>query len=52
MPVGIAALKSSETLQMWHIIMAGNVVLVLPILLVYMFASKKIRNSFVYSGIK
>ena len=52
LPVGIAALKSSETLQMWHIIMAGNVVLVLPILLVYMFASKKIRNSFVYSGIK
>ena len=35
LPVGIAALKSSETLQMWHIIMAGNVVLVLPILIVY-----------------
>lgn len=52
LPVGIAALKSSETLQMWHIIMAGNVVLVLPILMVYMLASKKIRNSFVYSGIK
>ena len=52
LPVGIAALKSSETLQMWHIIMAGNVVFVIPILLVYMFASKKIRNSFVYSGIK
>ena len=52
LPVGIAALKSSETLQMWHIIMAGNVVLVVPILVVYMLASKKIRNSFVYSGIK
>lgn len=52
LPVGIAALKSSETLQMWHIIMAGNVVLVIPILLVYILASKKIRNSFVYSGIK
>ena len=52
LPVGIVALKSSETLQMWHIIMAGNVGLVIPLLLVYMFASKKIRNSFVYSGIK
>jgi sn-glycerol 3-phosphate transport system permease protein len=52
LPVGIAALKSSETLQMWHIIMAGNVVLVLPILLIYLVASKKIRNSFTYSGIK
>ena len=52
LPVGVAALKSSETLQMWNIIMAGNVVLVLPILIVYIIASKKIRNSFTYSGIK
>ncbi len=52
LPVGVAALKSSETLQMWHIIMAGNVILVLPILIIYLFASKKIRNSFAYSGIK
>lgn len=52
LPVGIAALKSSETLQMWHIIMAGNVILVLPILIIYMIASKRIRNSFAYSGIK
>ena len=52
LPVGVAALKSSETLQMWHIIMAGNVVLVLPILLIYIAASKKIRSSFAYSGIK
>ena len=52
LPVGVAALKSSETLQMWNIIMAGNVVLVLPILIVYIVASKKIRNSFTYSGIK
>lgn len=52
LPVGVAALKSSETLQMWHIIMAGNVVLVLPILIVYLVASKRIRNSFAYSGIK
>lgn len=52
LPVGVAALKSSETLQMWHIIMAGNVVLVLPILIVYLLASKRIRNSFAYSGIK
>lgn len=52
LPVGVAALKSSETLQMWHIIMAGNVVLVLPILIIYLLASKRIRNSFAYSGIK
>lgn len=52
LPVGIAALKSSETLQMWHIIMAGNVILVFPILIIYIIASKRIRNSFAYSGIK
>ena len=52
LPVGVAALKSSETLQMWNIIMAGNVVLVLPILIVYIIASKKIRKSCTYSGIK
>mgnify|MGYP002226367462 FL=1 len=51
LPVGIAALKSSETYRCAHY-HAGNVVLVLPILIVYMLASQKIRNSFVYSGIK
>jgi sn-glycerol 3-phosphate transport system permease protein len=52
LPVGIATLKTQETVQMWNYIMAGNVILVLPIILVYLFANKKIRNSFVYSGIK
>jgi sn-glycerol 3-phosphate transport system permease protein len=52
LPLGIATLKTQETVQMWNYIMAGNVILVLPIILVYLFANKRIRNSFVYSGIK
>ena len=32
--------------------MAGNLLLVLPMLGLYVLASKKIRNAFVYSGIK
>ncbi|WP_320128924.1 carbohydrate ABC transporter permease [uncultured Sphaerochaeta sp.] len=52
LPVGIATLKSQETVQMWNYIMAGNVLLVIPIIIVYIFANKRIRNSFVYSGIK
>lgn len=32
--------------------MAGNLLLVLPMLGLYIAASKKIRNAFVYSGIK
>ena len=52
LPIGIALLKDADTLQRWNIIMAGNLLLVLPMLALYIFASKKIRNAFVYSGIK
>ncbi|ULL19566.1 carbohydrate ABC transporter permease [Paenibacillus sp. H1-7] len=50
--MGIAMLRETEGISNWHIIMAGNVVLVVPILIVYMFASKQIVKAFVYSGIK
>lgn len=52
LPIGISLLKDAETLQKWNIIMAGNLLLVLPMLGLYIVASKKIRNAFVYSGIK
>jgi sn-glycerol 3-phosphate transport system permease protein len=52
LPIGIALLKDADGLQRWNVIMAGNLLLVLPMLLLYLFASKKIRNAFVYSGIK
>jgi sn-glycerol 3-phosphate transport system permease protein len=50
--LGIAMLRESEGINNWHIIMAGNVVLVVPILLVYLICSKQIVKAFVYSGIK
>lgn len=50
--IGIAMLRESEGISNWNIIMAGNVVLVLPILLVYLFASRHIIRAFAYSGIK
>lgn len=50
--MGIAMLRETEGISNWHIIMAGNVVLVVPILIVYLFASKQIVRAFVYSGIK
>lgn len=52
LPIGIALLKDADSLQRWNIIMAGNLLLVLPMLGLYILASKKIRNAFVYSGIK
>jgi sn-glycerol 3-phosphate transport system permease protein len=50
--VGVARLKDTEGNDVWNIIMAGNMFLVLPILLMYVFASKRIISSFAYSGIK
>lgn len=50
--VGVAMLKNVEGMVNWNIIMAGNMILVVPILLVYLFASKNIIKAFAYSGIK
>ncbi|UQZ83363.1 L-arabinose transport system permease protein AraQ [Paenibacillus konkukensis] len=50
--IGIAMLRMTEGISNWNIIMAGNVVLVVPILIVYLFCSKQIVKAFVYSGIK
>ncbi|MFD0871656.1 Inner membrane ABC transporter permease protein ycjP [Chlamydia abortus] len=50
--IGISMLRETEGISNWHIIMAGNVVLVVPILIVYLFASKQIVRAFAYSGIK
>lgn len=52
LPIGIAMLKSTEGITNWNIIMAGNMILVMPILVVYVFCSKSIIRSFAYSGIK
>ncbi|MCU6792082.1 carbohydrate ABC transporter permease [Paenibacillus sp. WQ 127069] len=50
--LGIAMLRETEGISNWHIIMAGNVALVIPILFVYLICSKQIVKAFVYSGIK
>ncbi|TVY11143.1 carbohydrate ABC transporter permease [Paenibacillus cremeus] len=52
LPVGISRLKDTEGIAHWEILMAANVVLVIPILVVYTFCSKYIVRAFVYSGIK
>lgn len=50
--IGIAMLKATEGIVNWQVIMAGNVILVLPIIVIYLFASKEIVKAFIYSGIK
>ncbi|NLK49298.1 MAG: carbohydrate ABC transporter permease [Candidatus Cloacimonetes bacterium] len=36
----------------WELAMAGSTMLMAPMLILYIFANKKIKNAFVYSGIK
>lgn len=52
LPVGITALRMSEGGLNYHIIMAGNVILVVPVLIVFFFAQKQIIKAFTYMGEK
>lgn len=50
--VGIASLKDAESITEWNVIFAGNMFLVVPILIVYIFCSKYIIRAFAYNGVK
>lgn len=50
--IAIAKLKTVEEGINWNLIMAGNVLLILPILIIYFFANQKIMESLGYRGVK
>ena len=50
--VAIERLKNLESGLVWPNVMAGNMVLLIPILLVFLFASKRIIASMAYRGVK
>jgi len=50
LPIGIWMLKASEGSKQWNVIMAGNMILVFPILIVFFFAQRHIINAFVYQS--
>jgi sn-glycerol 3-phosphate transport system permease protein len=52
LPIGVAFLTSQEGGRTWNMMMAGNMFLVVPILIVYFIANRQIRTAFSYSGIK
>jgi sn-glycerol 3-phosphate transport system permease protein len=52
LPLAVSMLKDIEGALNWEIIMAGNVVLVLPVIVVYFLANKQIIKAFSYVGIK
>ena len=50
LPLGIALLREQGTGARWHLIMAGNVLLVLPVLAVFVAAQKRIVRAFVMTS--
>lgn len=52
LPVGVASMRASESGINFHVLMAANVLLSLPILAIYLFANKHIIKAFSYIGDK
>lgn len=52
LPIGVAMMTDAEGGRIWNEMMAGNMLLSLPVLVLYVLASKQIRKAFAYSGIK
>lgn len=52
LPVGIASMRNAETGINYHVLMAGNVLLTIPIIIAYLLAHKQIIKAFTYIGDK
>ncbi|TDF97264.1 carbohydrate ABC transporter permease [Paenibacillus piri] len=52
LPLGIAKIREEEGVANWNVLMAGNMILVTPILIVFFFAQRHIIRAFVYTGVK
>lgn len=52
LPIGIYKIREVDGGTAWHILMAGNMILVIPILIVFFIAQRQIIKAFVYSGVK
>jgi sn-glycerol 3-phosphate transport system permease protein len=50
LPIGISLLRSAEGATAWNVIMSGNLMLVLPILVLFIIAQRHIINAFVYQS--
>jgi sn-glycerol 3-phosphate transport system permease protein len=52
LPIGIAKIREVDGGTAWHILMAGNMILVVPILIAFFVAQRQIIKAFVYTGVK
>ncbi len=50
LPVGIASLRNIESGIYYNTMMAGNIMLILPIIVVFLYAQKQIIRAFTYIG--
>ncbi len=51
LPVGLAMLRGEYSTE-WNLVMAGSVITIIPMLIVYIFAQKSLVKGFVTSGLK
>lgn len=52
LPMGIVTMTNAESGTPYHVLMAGNVLLSIPTILVFIFAHKQIIQAFTYTGEK
>jgi sn-glycerol 3-phosphate transport system permease protein len=50
LPVGVALLREQGTGVRWHVVMAGNVVVTVPILVAFAFAQRHLVRAFTWSA--
>lgn len=52
LPIGIAMLRDGESRMQWNMLMAGNMAIVLPVLVVFLVAQRNLVRAFVHGGDK
>jgi len=52
LPIGVAMLREEGTGDRWHIIMAGSMFVVAPVLLVFVLAQRHIIRAFTFASLK
>ncbi|SIR55082.1 sn-glycerol 3-phosphate transport system permease protein [Paenibacillus sp. RU4T] len=52
LPLAIAKIREVEGVATWNVLMAGNLILVAPILAVFIASQRHIIQAFVYNGVK
>jgi sn-glycerol 3-phosphate transport system permease protein len=52
LPIGVAMLRAEGSGPRWHIIMAGSMFVVAPVLLVFVVAQRQIIRAFTFTSLK